>query len=85
MKRPESGGALSARATVGSANFDDRSMAMNDELNVMFYNQRIAQRLQDIFVEDVAHSNKVTREQLEKRPWPHRALSLLLSPFQAWF
>ncbi|HET8720813.1 MAG TPA: phospholipase D-like domain-containing protein [Nitrospira sp.] len=74
-----------AWATVGSANFDNRSMAMNDELNVMFYDQRIAQRLQDIFVEDVAHSNKVTRERLENRQWLHRALSLLLSPFHAWF
>jgi cardiolipin synthase len=72
-------------ATVGSANFDNRSMAMNDELNVMFYDQTIAKRLQDIFVEDISHSNKVTREQLENRQWLHRALSLLLRPFRAWF
>jgi cardiolipin synthase len=72
-------------ATVGSANFDNRSMAINDELNVMFYDQTIAKRLQDIFVEDISHSNKVTREQLENRQWLHRALSLLLRPFRAWF
>jgi phosphatidylserine/phosphatidylglycerophosphate/cardiolipin synthase-like enzyme len=30
-----------AWATVGSANFDNRSMAMNDELNVMFYDQTL--------------------------------------------
>lgn len=72
-------------ATVGSTNFDNRSMAMNDELNVMFYDQRIAKHLEEIFVEDVAHSSKLTREQLENRDWLHRSLSVLLSPFHAWF
>jgi cardiolipin synthase A/B len=74
-----------AWATVGSANFDNRSMAMNDELNVMFYDQTIAKRLEEIFVEDVTHSNKLTPEKLENRQWFHRALSVLLKPFQAWF
>jgi cardiolipin synthase len=72
-------------ATVGSANFDNRSMAMNDELNVMFYDQTIAKRLEEIFVEDITHSAKLSREQLEDRQWFHRALSVLLSPFHAWF
>lgn len=72
-------------ATVGSANFDNRSMAMNDELNVMFYDQTIAKRLEEIFVEDITHSTKLTHEQLENRQWLHRVLSVLLRPFQAWF
>jgi cardiolipin synthase len=72
-------------ATVGSANFDNRSMAMNDELNVMFYDQTIAKRLEEIFVEDITHSTKLTHEQLENRQWLQRVLSVLLSPFQAWF
>lgn len=29
-------------ATVGSTNFDNRSMAMNDELNVILYDEHIA-------------------------------------------
>jgi cardiolipin synthase len=74
-----------AWATIGSANFDNRSMAMNDELNVMFYDQSIAGRLEEIFAEDIAHSHKLTREQLENRQWLHRALGALLSPFRAWF
>jgi cardiolipin synthase A/B len=72
-------------ATVGSANFDNRSMAMNDELNVMFYDQTIAKRLEEIFVEDIAHSSKLTKDQLKNRQWTDRALSVLLSPFHAWF
>jgi phosphatidylserine/phosphatidylglycerophosphate/cardiolipin synthase-like enzyme len=58
---------------------------MNDELNVMFYDQTIAKRLEEIFVEDVSHSHKLTREHLEHRAWLHRALSVLLRPFHAWF
>jgi cardiolipin synthase len=72
-------------ATVGSANFDNRSMAMNDELNVVVYDPTIATRLEEIFVEDLSESTKLTREQLENRQWLHRALSVLLSPFHAWF
>ena len=74
-----------AWATIGSANFDNRSMAMNDELNVMFYDHTVARRLEEIFAEDVANSHKLTMEQLENRDWPHRALGVLLSPFRAWF
>ena len=72
-------------ATVGSTNLDNRSMAMNDELNVMFYDRTIAKRLEEIFAADVAYSHKVSREQLENREWLHRALGVLLSPFHAWF
>jgi len=72
-------------ATVGSANFDNRSMAMNDELNVMFYDRAIARRLERIFVEDIAHSKKVSPEQLENRQWLHRAVGAILAPFRAWF
>ncbi len=72
-------------ATVGSTNLDNRSMAMNDELNVMFYDRTIAKRLEEIFAADVAYSHKVSREQLENQEWLHRALGILLSPFHAWF
>jgi cardiolipin synthase A/B len=72
-------------ATVGSTNLDNRSMAMNDELNVMFYDEATAHRLEDIFVEDIAHSSKLSHQQLETREWSQRALSVLLSPFHAWF
>ena len=56
-------------ATVGSTNFDNRSMAMNDELNVMFYDRTVAKRLEEIFVEDIAHSKNISRDQLENRSW----------------
>ena len=72
-------------STIGSMNFDNRSMALNDELNVVFYNEQIAQRLQDILREDLTHSNEISREQLESRGWAGRLLGFLMSPITDQF
>jgi len=72
-------------STIGSMNLDNRSMALNDELNVIFYNEQIAQRLQDILREDLTHSNKISREQLESRGWAGRLLGFLMSPLTDQF
>jgi cardiolipin synthase A/B len=72
-------------ATVGSTNFDNRSMAMNDELNVIFYDEHIAKRLEDIFLEDLMHARKISPEHLENRGWLGRFLGILISPFHDYF
>lgn len=72
-------------ATVGSTNFDNRSLAMNDELNVVFYDERIAKALEDIFLNDLSHSRKLSREQLENRGWFARFLGILTTPVRDYF
>ena len=72
-------------STIGSTNFDNRSMAMNDELNVIFYDGPIAKRLENIFLEDLTHSRKITRGHLKKRGWLSRFLGLLTSPLHDYF
>jgi len=72
-------------ATVGSTNFDNRSMAMNDELNVVFYEEPVARRLEGIFLEDLDHSRKITTENLKRRPWVARLLGMLTSPVRDYF
>jgi cardiolipin synthase len=72
-------------ATVGSTNFDNRSMAMNDELNVIFYDQPIAKRLEEIFSNDLSHSKKISRQYLENRGWFARFLGILTSPIHGYF
>ncbi|MGQ0811862.1 MAG: phospholipase D-like domain-containing protein [Nitrospiraceae bacterium] len=74
-----------AWATLGSTNFDNRSMAMNDELNVVFYNEQVAKRLEGIIIEDLAHSRKVDRRQLENRGWYSRLLGIFTSPLHDQF
>src|SRR5207253_2681172 len=36
-------------STVGSTNLDNRSFALNEELNVVFYNAALARRLEQVF------------------------------------
>ena len=54
-------------ATVGSTNFDRRSLALNHELNLIFYERTIAQRLDEIFRDDLRIAQEVTREEWERR------------------
>ena len=72
-------------STIGSMNIDNRSMALNDELNVIFYNEQVARRLEEILKEDLSHSHKITREQLETRGWSGRLLGLMMSPLTDQF
>jgi cardiolipin synthase len=69
-------------ATVGSTNLDNRSFALNDELNVICYSAAIAQRMEQVFVEDLEHSSKVTYEAWKKRGVTERFLELLAFPIR---
>ncbi|GKS59624.1 cardiolipin synthase B [Nitrospira sp.] len=72
-------------STVGSMNFDNRSMALNDELNVIFYSATIATRVEEILEEDLTHSRIVSRESLEDRSWFGRIVGTLMTPFASQF
>jgi cardiolipin synthase len=56
-------------ATIGSTNLDNRSFALNDELNLIVYDREIARRMEATFEADLAHS-----ERLEYRKWRARGL-----------
>jgi cardiolipin synthase A/B len=47
-------------ATIGSTNFDNRSFALNQEINVTIYDKGTAQRLERIFQEDLKYSKEIT-------------------------
>jgi cardiolipin synthase len=55
--------------TVGSSNFDDRSFRLNDEANVNVYDEGIAAQLEQMFFEDLARSEEITRRRWIQRPW----------------
>jgi cardiolipin synthase len=54
-------------ATIGSTNFDNRSFALNEELNLTVYDASIARRLEAIFREDLKHARKITYEEWRSR------------------
>jgi cardiolipin synthase A/B len=69
-------------ATVGSTNFDNRSFALNAELNAVFYDADIAGRLDRIFMEDLGRARAVSYERWRRRPLWQRLLELLAWPIQ---
>jgi cardiolipin synthase len=72
-------------STFGSTNLDHRSLGLNDELNLVVYDDNVAQRLEKIFYDDLSHSHKITRDQLHSRGWMGRLLGALTGPFQDHF
>ena len=69
-------------ATVGSTNLDNRSFALNDELNVIVYSSAVAQRLERVFQDDLQHSRRVTYELWSNRPWWDRFLEVVVLPIR---
>lgn len=67
-------------ATIGSTNFDNRSFALNEELNLTVYNRALAQRLEAIFREDLNHSKKITYEEWQSRSVFERLWELFAFP-----
>jgi cardiolipin synthase len=60
-------------SVVGSANFDNRSFELNDELNVVVFDRTIAERLATDFEHDLTQSKKLDLEQWRSRPLHIRA------------
>jgi cardiolipin synthase len=71
-----------AWATVGSTNLDNRSMALNDELNVMVYDAGVARRLQEVFAEDLQHARRIDHREWQRRDWGGRLFELLSLPIR---
>jgi cardiolipin synthase A/B len=54
-------------ATIGSTNFDNRSFALNQEINVTVYDKGTAQSLERIFNDDLKYSKEITYEAWQSR------------------
>ena len=70
---------------VGSANFDNRSLELNDELNVAVFDPALARRLRADFDKDLTASKKLTLEDWRARPLPEKGRDWLLSYFGEGF
>jgi cardiolipin synthase len=51
----------------GSANFDNRSLELNDELNIAVANRDLAARLTRDLEEDITHARQLRLEEWRKR------------------
>ena len=69
-------------ATIGSTNFDNRSFALNQEINLTVYNREIAQRLERIFAADLEYSERITYEQWHSRSLYQRVMEMFAFPIK---
>jgi cardiolipin synthase len=60
--------------SVGSTNFDNRSLAVNDEANLNVLDEAFARRQVEIFEADLAQSRRITLDEWRARPWRERLL-----------
>jgi cardiolipin synthase len=54
-------------ATIGSANLDNRSFALNHELNLAFFDRALAARLDQVFEADLRFTREVTLADWQRR------------------
>lgn len=69
-------------STIGSTNLDNRSFALNDELNLVAYDAATARRLEKIFTDDLAYSVKVDYRSWSRRGLADRFLEILSVPLR---
>jgi len=68
--------------TVGSSNFDNRSFALNQELNLTVYDAPFAARLEQVFEEDLKYAKPITYEDWRARGIGERILELFAFPIK---
>jgi cardiolipin synthase A/B len=55
--------------TIGSMNFDNRSLAFNNESNLVFLDSTQGAQLDSTFFDDLSRSKEITLAEFQKRPW----------------
>jgi cardiolipin synthase A/B len=65
--------------TIGSMNFDNRSIAFNNETNLVVMDEGIAQQMEQVFADDLQHAREITLDNFRRRGWRSR----MAEPFAA--
>ncbi len=56
-------------SVIGSMNFDNRSIAFNNEAQIVALDAGVAQEMDEIFLEDLKYSEEIKLETFRQRPW----------------
>jgi cardiolipin synthase len=67
-------------ASVGSSNFDERSMRLNFELSVLAYSPETNRELAKIFQKTILESHEITRIAFSRRPYHEKLIESALRP-----
>jgi cardiolipin synthase len=69
----------------GSSNLDARSSEINEELDVVVYDQNFAREMESVFQKDLAQAREYTLAEFKKRTLWERATEWLMIPFRSQF
>jgi cardiolipin synthase len=70
-------------STVGSANFDDRSFHLNEEINLFVYDAAFAGLMKERYQRDLLRCRPYTYAMWKRRPLKKRVTEWLVSPFRS--
>ena len=69
-------------AMIGTCNFDNRSLAFNEESNVTFLDPQLVDSLRRILLDDLSRSTLISAERWERRGLAARGLEFVASLLQ---
>jgi cardiolipin synthase len=72
-------------SVVGTANFDNRSFELNDEVAIAVFDPNLSRTLTDVFEQDLARSTALTVENWRQRSLTSRILEEFWRPFSEIF
>jgi cardiolipin synthase len=67
----------------GSSNLDARSSEINEELDVVVYDEKFGREMDTIFEKDLQQSREYTLEEFKKRSWWERVSEWFMLPFRS--
>jgi cardiolipin synthase len=63
-------------STVGTINIDNRSLAYNDESNLMVHDAAVGAVMDSLFLADLRYAREITLPEFRRRRWTQRVLEL---------
>jgi cardiolipin synthase A/B len=60
--------------SIGSMNFDNRSLAFNNESNFVFLDNPLGAQMDSVFLDDLTRSKEITLAEFQRRPWYDRLI-----------
>lgn len=61
-------------SSVGSMNFDNRSMAFNNEANLNVLDAGFGAQMDSVFLNDITHSKEINLAEFERRSWTEKLI-----------
>jgi cardiolipin synthase len=60
--------------TIGSMNFDNRSLAFNNESQFVFMDRGLGAQMDSTFMDDLTRAKEITLTEFQNRPWWHHVM-----------